>query len=144
MGARMQCRAYSRVCGASTAKHPLRWAMGGQYPLLSHSSRPPVSFSIRAPARRIPAGRCLNGHMVRLHPHALERLSERGVTEDEVVATVQSGESFPAKFGRTGFRRNFRFDSRWRGQHYATKEVEAFAVREGEDWLVLTVVTRYY
>jgi hypothetical protein len=82
--------------------------------------------------------------MVRLHPHALERLSERGVTEDEVVATVQAGESFTAKFGRTGFRRNFRFDSIWRGRHYATKEVEAFAVREGEDWLVLTVVTRYY
>jgi hypothetical protein len=82
--------------------------------------------------------------MVRLHPHALERLSERGVTQDEVVVTVQAGESFPAKFGRTGFRRNFRFDSIWRGRHYATKEVEAFAVREGEDWLVLTVVTRYY
>jgi hypothetical protein len=82
--------------------------------------------------------------MVRLHPHALERLSERGVTEDEVVATVQAGESFPAKFGRTSFRRNFRFDSIWRGRHYATKEVEAFAIHEGEDWLVLTVVTRYY
>jgi len=82
--------------------------------------------------------------MVRLHPHALERLSERGVTQDEVVATVQAGESFPAKFGRTGFRRIFRFDSIWRGRHYATKELEAFAVREGEDWLVLTVVTRYY
>ena len=60
------------------------------------------------------------------------------------MATVQAGESFPAKFGRTGFRRNFRFDSIWSGRHYATKEVEAFAVQEGEDWLVLTVVTRYY
>jgi hypothetical protein len=81
---------------------------------------------------------------VRFHPHALERLSERGATEEEVTATVQGGESFPAKFGRTGFRRNFRYDSLWRGQHYATKQVEVFAVQEGADWLVITVVTRYY
>lgn len=82
--------------------------------------------------------------MVRLHPHAMERLSERGATEEEVLATVLEGESFPAKFGRTGFRRNFRYDSLWRDKRYASKQVEAFAVREGEDWLVITVLTRYY
>jgi hypothetical protein len=82
--------------------------------------------------------------IVRLHPHARERLSERGATEEEVHATVLGGETFPAKFGRNGFRRNFRFDSVWRDRHYAIKQVEAFAVREGEDWLVITVVTRYY
>lgn len=43
---------------------------------------------------------------VRFHPHAVERLAERGATEQEVIDTVQAGESFPAKFGRTGFRRN--------------------------------------
>lgn len=82
--------------------------------------------------------------IVRLHPHGLERLSERGATEEEVRTTVLGGESFPAKFGRTGFRRIFRFDSVWRDRHYAMKQVEAFAVREGADWLVITVVTRYY
>jgi hypothetical protein len=34
--------------------------------------------------------------IVRLHPHALERLAERGATEDEVRATVLGGEAFPA------------------------------------------------
>ena len=82
--------------------------------------------------------------IVRLLPHALDRLSERGATEEEVRATVLGGERFPAKFGRTGFRRNFRFDSVWRERRYAMKQVEAFAVREGDDWLVITVVTRYY
>jgi len=53
-------------------------------------------------------------------------------------------ESFPAKFGRTGFRKLFRFEPAWQERFYATKEVEAIAVREGEDWLVITVVTRYY
>ena len=82
--------------------------------------------------------------VVRFHPHALERLAERGTTEAEVVATVQTGEQFPAKFGRTGFRKAFRFESAWQGHFYPAKEVEAFAVREGEGWLVITVVTRYY
>ncbi|MCK8601974.1 DUF4258 domain-containing protein [Desulfoferrobacter suflitae] len=45
---------------------------------------------------------------VRLHPHARERIKERGATEDEVTATLEYGERFPARFGRTGFRRNFR------------------------------------
>jgi Domain of unknown function (DUF4258) len=82
--------------------------------------------------------------MVRLHPHARERMEERGATEEEVRATVEQGESFPAKFGRTGFRRNFRFDQHRHGQHYHTKQIEAYAVQEGPDWLVITVFTRYF
>ena len=81
---------------------------------------------------------------VRLRPHARERMDERGATEDEVIATVERGERFPARFGRTGFRRNFPFDSQWRGRHYNTKQVEAYAVREAEDWVVVTVITRYF
>jgi len=37
---------------------------------------------------------------VRFHPHARARLVERGASEAEVIATVEQGESFPAKFGR--------------------------------------------
>lgn len=81
---------------------------------------------------------------IRFHPHAKERMAERGATEVEVAAAVREGERFPAKFGRTGFRRNFAFDGEWHGRRYATKQVEAFAVREGDDWLVITVVTRYF
>ena len=80
---------------------------------------------------------------VRLHPHARERMGERGATEDEVRTTVQQGEQLPAKFGRIGFRRNFSFDGEWRGTYYRTKQVEAYAVREGLDWLVITIITRY-
>jgi hypothetical protein len=80
---------------------------------------------------------------VRLHPHATARLAERGATEAEVVATVEQGERFPAKFGRTGFRRNFVFGGQWRGRTFATKQVEAYAVEE-QGWLVITVIVRYY
>ena len=81
---------------------------------------------------------------VRLHPHAIERLVERGCIEAEVIATVEMGESFPAKFGRTGLRRNFLSNQQWRGKRYSTKQVEAYAVREGKEWLVITFVTRYF
>lgn len=81
---------------------------------------------------------------VRLHPHAAERMQERGASESEVEVTVEQGEKFPAKFGRTGFRRNFAFDRKWRGTYYGTKQVEAYAVQEGDDWLVITVVTHYF
>ena len=74
----------------------------------------------------------------------MQRMEERGATNDEVYATVEYGETFPAKFGRTGFRRNFSFDNDFRGKHYNTKQVEAFAVLEGSDWVVITVITRFF
>jgi len=81
---------------------------------------------------------------VQLHAHALERLLERGASADEVIRTVQEGETFPAKFGRSGFRRNFPFGGNWRGRRYGTKQVEAIAVREGDTWLVLTVLVKFF
>jgi hypothetical protein len=81
---------------------------------------------------------------VSLHPHARERLAERGAEEAEVIATVEGGERFSAKFGRVGFRRNFPFEGLWRGRRYSTKQVEAYAVREGEDWLVITILVKYF
>jgi hypothetical protein len=80
---------------------------------------------------------------VTLHPHARLRLMERGATEAEVIEPMHEGERFPAKFGRTGFRRNFPFGRMWRGREYATKQVEAYAVEE-DGWLVITVIVRYY
>jgi hypothetical protein len=65
-------------------------------------------------------------------------MQERGATEEEVRATVEQGEQFPAKFGRTGFWRNFLFDRERHGRHYHTKQIEADAVQEGADWLVIT------
>ena len=82
--------------------------------------------------------------LVRLHPHARQRSIERGASVDEVVATVLHGERIPAKYGRTGFRRNFAFGRVWRGRVYATKQVEAYAMEEAGDWIVITVITKFY
>ena len=81
---------------------------------------------------------------VLLHPHARQRLAERGATEAEVVATIEGGERFPAKFGRTGFRRNFTFVGEWLGRKYSTKQVEAYAVAEEDAWLVITILVKFF
>ena len=71
-------------------------------------------------------------------------MAERGAAPEEVEAPVAAGERFPARFGRIGFRRNFGFGRNWRGRRYQTKQVEAYAVEEGGDWLVITVLVKYF
>ena len=61
-----------------------------------------------------------------------------------MFATIEQGERFPARFGRTGFRRNFGYDEMWRGQRYATKQVDAYAVEERDGWLVITVIVKFF
>lgn len=80
----------------------------------------------------------------RIHPHALQRIAERGVTQEEAVSTVEQGEPFPAKFERRGFRRNFPFEGKWRGKSYRIKQVEAYAVSEGDNWVIITVISKYF
>ena len=82
--------------------------------------------------------------MVAIHPHAQGRLGDRGATEAEVIATVERGEPFPAKFGRTGFRLEFSGPFPWRGKTFDTKRVEAYSVFEDGDWLVITIIVKYW
>ncbi|MBI1872906.1 MAG: hypothetical protein HYS05_03335 [Acidobacteria bacterium] len=51
---------------------------------------------------------------------------------------------FHATFGRTGFRRNFAYGGTWRGERYASKQVEASAVEEGDGWPVITVIVKFF
>ena len=62
--------------------------------------------------------------IVRIHPYAAERLEECGALPSEIEATVLGGESFPAKLGRTGYRRNFPF-----GGHLAVQDLRHQAGR---------------
>ena len=71
---------------------------------------------------------------IRIHPHALERMAERGASETEVALTVKEGEEFPAKFERSGFRRNFVFNTERKGKWFSVKQLEVYAVRENAGW----------
>jgi len=79
-----------------------------------------------------------------LHPHALQRIRERGAEIDEVIETVLKGEVFAAKFNRTGFRQNLQFDNIRHGKYYAMKQIEVYAVRENNQWLVITVIVKFF
>ena len=82
---------------------------------------------------------------VRLHPHALLRIRERGATKDEVIYTVRHGKRSAAAFGRALFTHRFAYNRKWHGRLYRFKVVEAFAVEEkANEWLVVTVVTKYF
>ena len=71
-------------------------------------------------------------------------MAERGATEAEVVATVERGEQYPVKFGRSGFRRNFVDEQEWRGKLYLTTQLEVIAIADGDRWLALTVIVKYF
>jgi len=79
-----------------------------------------------------------------IHLHARQRLMERGASEDEVVETVLTGEMFPAKFERTAFRKNFSYQSIWNSRNYQTKQIETYCVKENNDWIVITVIVKYF
>ena len=81
---------------------------------------------------------------MRIHSHARARMQERGASDEEVERTVAEGERFATKFGRAGFRRDFRFDAEWQGRRYATKQVEVIAVFEEGDWLAISVIVKYF
>jgi hypothetical protein len=79
-----------------------------------------------------------------IHPHARERIDERGTTETEVRTTISQGEKFPAKFGRIGFKHNFPFASGRDGKLFRIKQVVVYGVEEGKDFTVITVVVKYF
>ena len=71
-------------------------------------------------------------------PHALDQLKDRGTTEEEVKRAIQEGERAPAKEKRIAFRKNFLFDSKWKGKHYQMKQVMPIVVEEDGNWIVVT------
>lgn len=79
-----------------------------------------------------------------ISPHAQERLKERGVSEREVYYTVQHGEQFEAKFNRKCFRCNFSYDAYWNDKKYAFKQVEVYAVKSEQTWIVITAMAKYF
>jgi hypothetical protein len=82
---------------------------------------------------------------IRIHPHAKARMRERGATHTEVIQTVLSGTSRPARYGRTECRKTFIFGGKWLGRFYGRKRIEAFVANlSGGARLVVTVVVKYF
>jgi hypothetical protein len=56
------------------------------------------------------------------------RALERGATELEIINVVETGEVFPAKYGRTRFRKTTIYNDEWQGTHYYAKQIECYAM----------------
>lgn len=76
--------------------------------------------------------------------HALDQLQDRGTSKEEIERAVREGERVPAKEHRVAFRKNFIFDSKWKGKHYEVKQVMPIAVEEARHWIVITVYVFYF
>ena len=76
--------------------------------------------------------------------HTIEQMEERGATEAEATLAIETGESEPARRGRTMYRKNFTFDSAWRGRHYRVKQVAAVVAGHDDKLVVVTVYVFYF
>jgi hypothetical protein len=79
-----------------------------------------------------------------IHPHAVQRMDERGATREEVLKTIEMGRTSPARSGRRRYGMTFTYGGYWRGQLYGHKHIEVLCVDEGEDIIVITVVVKYF
>jgi len=76
---------------------------------------------------------------IRCHPHALARMEERGTSEEEVIETVENGKRFAAKvFGTTS---HLVKNGAAAVQHQAGGSLRG---SRRHDWIVVTVLTRYF
>jgi hypothetical protein len=81
---------------------------------------------------------------VKIHPHAAQRIRERGTAVRQVRETDLKGSPSAAKFGRTKFVRVFAFGRIWNRKRYAKQQIEAFAAIIPDGWLVVTVIVKYF
>ncbi len=81
---------------------------------------------------------------INIHPHAAQRMRERGATAARVRQTIRSGHRSPAKFGRIAFRQVFSFGRTWNGRRFAKQQIDVFAATIPDGWLVVTVIVKYY
>jgi hypothetical protein len=81
---------------------------------------------------------------IRFSNHALDRLADRGATEEEVRRAVREGALEPAKEGRHMFRLNLSFNNFWQGQKYEIKQVAPVVAETPEGIIVVTVYTFYF
>jgi len=80
---------------------------------------------------------------IRIDPHTLERLEERGGTEEEIRDVIETGLTIPAKQGRLGKAKVFDFKKERHGIYYEQKRVEVFYLIEENVIVTVTVYVFY-
>jgi len=79
-----------------------------------------------------------------LHGHLQARMSQRGITKEEIERTVNEGwEAADAKRGTSGRVLVFSYQREWEGRWYEEKEVAVYYKLLGGSLVLLTVKARY-
>lgn len=81
---------------------------------------------------------------IEFSPHAREKMLDRGTSESQVEAAILTGNPEPARNSRLMFRKNFAFNSQWRGKYYAVKQVAPIVAQQPDRFIVVTVFVFYF
>ena len=76
--------------------------------------------------------------------HALERMSERGISEDEVLKTLKLGKKEPAKYGRIKFSMEFNLTDDEKKKEFNKKIVIVLADKNKSVIDVISVYAKFY
>ncbi len=80
---------------------------------------------------------------IRIDMHTLERAEERGTNEDEIKDVIRTGFAIPAKFGRVGKAKFYKFRQNRFDKYYEEKRVEVFYTVEGDTIITVTAYVFY-
>jgi hypothetical protein len=76
--------------------------------------------------------------------HVLDRCSDRGTTEEEIVQAIRESMWKPAKEGKMECRATFTFNAIWGAKFYAKKDVRPIFAENKDSIVVVSVYTYYY
>jgi hypothetical protein len=80
---------------------------------------------------------------IRIGSHTLTRAEERGTNEAEIKDVLTTGFSIPAKYGKMGKAKVYKFDRLRGGKHHEQKRVEVFFALNGDEVNTVTVYVFY-
>lgn len=76
---------------------------------------------------------------IQIEPHTAQRAKERGVSETEIMDTLQSGDNIPINGKRLAKAKVYPFNEIRNGKFYSEKKVEVYYVVEAETTITVTV-----
>ena len=76
--------------------------------------------------------------------HAVQRMKERGASENSVREAIRIGEREPAQRGCFLCRLNLEFKREWDGRYYGVQQVAPIVREETDKIVVITIYTFYF
>jgi hypothetical protein len=80
---------------------------------------------------------------IQIDSHTLDRAKELGANEKEITDVIETGFSIPAKYGRIGKAKTYKFEQKRLNKYYEEKRVEVFYTIEGNRIVTVTVYVFY-